>query len=490
MTINNAIPRHTPMKMNKAQLLALLLKPSEKKDFELYLGNNRKPSMLRLFRAIIDNTIDPDDRYTIAFEEPYSEKKDYLLRNELRHLSNELTKYIIQRELLTTTPDHAQTKNILYLSALLQRGSYKLYTTEAQRLIKDATNKGDHNLLYQLLDQYFDHVQLQMETTIETYHQLLNTIDNALEAAEQHFSAAYIGLWRKRVFVQRTLKAIEGQGDIDIPLPVSIDWQQQTDPYLVYNIQVIEATKENGATKIVLLKKASELIDLVVHPSFDKDREHALTAASIALEYFLIGQLEESLPYHHKALSYKGTVDNDRMQAFLFNYLATLMRLEKYTDAIDLIDEHGSLWLKSARLKDRTLCMKAMCHIFLSNADAAYELIPTSRRDSGIDHYYYYRVIQIIVYYMRGDLLLAINETDNFLDTIHYRSIDDDTKDLVLLIKRFLKLENERPALDNQTYNTRINELTEQYTEVLASKVNPHNSLLYKWLGKILQPKG
>lgn len=476
------------MKMNKAQLLVLLLKPSEKKDFELYLSQSRKPSMLRLFNTIGDNSIDPTDWYTITFKEPYSEKKDYLLRNELRHLSNELTKFIIQRELQTNAAEHTSTKTILYLSALLQRGGHKLYTTEAQRLIKDATDKGDHHLLYQLLDQYFDHVQLQMETTTETYHQLLNTIDNALEAAEQHFSAAYISLWRKRVFVQRTLKAIEGQGGIDTPLPISIDWQQQTDLYLVYNIQVIEATKESGSTKIALLKKASELIDKVVHPSFDKDREHALTAASIALEYFLIGKLEDSLPYHHKALSFKGTVDNDRMQAFLFNYLATLMRLERYSNAIDLIEEHGSLWLKSPRLKDRTLCMKAMCHIFLGDADAAYDLIPTSRRNSGIDHYYYYRVIQIIVYFMRGDLLLAINETDNFLDTIHYRSIDDDTKDLVILIKRFLKLENERLALDTQTYNTRINELTEQYTEVLTSKVNPHNSLLYKWLGKILQP--
>lgn len=479
------------MKKIKAQQLTQLLKPSERKEFSAYLHEHKRPSLAVLFDSISANGKKSETArwFENAFGETYTEEKDYLLRNELRHLSHELTRYLAQKELAQATNGQAGTQTLLYLKAVLNRNGHELFASEAPRMLKAVRQQSDPDTDYRILLQQIDHTFLNAETTPANYHQLLGQVDEAMNALKDYFELGYLQLARKRATLQRTLQAMGQPVEVDEVQSIHFNWKAANElpPNQAFLLLQAQATASNGEEKIALLKQAASLVSQLDFNGVDPALEASSCAAAIALEYFLMGDYEASMPYHQQALSYSDKLPDNRIQPFLFNFLATLIRMERYEDAVALLNEHAPVWLRSKRLKDRTLCMKAMCHLFMHQPEEAANCLPHNLKDSGLDHYYYYRVIQILVYFKRGDLLLALNEAENFLDTIKYQSVDDDHQELVVLLRKLFKLQNEQVALPRDKYDAQLQTLRDEYQQLMTSKAHTHNFLLYKYVATVVE---
>ncbi len=381
----------------KAIRLAKLLTEQEAAAFGKIIAGQKRQSLALLFDFIQKEIQRPsvslqekERLFNIAFGKKYSKKEDYLLRNELRLLANALTDFFALEKIRNTLLNDADQKQPFFLQCLLDKKDYDLFESESPKALREALNENDFDAAAKITRLLIDDMVFRKEATKENYQRLLALTEEYYLYAEKSFQHDYIYVRHKQAFAERTLRAIV-QGYPVTPLqPVALRWENTSDNYLGYMRLLTESYRAQGEEKIKILLQAQRLIAKIKKKQFDKKAAQATTSAGIALEHFLSGSYRQSLPFHKKALDNASTLPGERVIAFVFNYLSALMRLEQYADAVHLIEKYRATWETLPRVRDRFLCLKAMSHIFLNDADAAWNCIPHDRKQSGIDHYYYY----------------------------------------------------------------------------------------------------
>lgn len=426
--------------------------------------------------------------FKAAFGKKYSKKEDYLLRNELRLLSNELSVFLSLEKIKATLQQNESLKNLFFLQQLLDKKDYGLFENEYPKALKEAVRQSDFEIAAKITRLLIDDAVFRKEATKANYERLLTLTAQYYEYAGSAFLHDYIYVRHKQAFAERTLHAVS-QGYPVAPLqPVTFLLNKKSsDSYLEYMRLLTESYCRHGAEKINVLLQAQRLITKIAKKDFDKQAAKATTSAGIALEYFLTGNYKQSLPFHKAALENAITLPAERIIAFVFNYLSALIRLENYFEAVRIIEKNRPTWEQLPRMRDRFQCLKAMCYLFLHDADTAWKCIPLDRKQSGIDHYYYYRFIQIIALYLRGELGLAMNESENFEHTVRYQDKDANYLRLILLMKKFLRLQSDKPALTQEEYRLRGNNMKDEIDLEKIERELPDKALLYRWLHHALK---
>lgn len=479
----------------KAIRLTKLMTAQEAVAFKKILTGQKRQSLVLLFDFIQKKILYPslskqekEKLFKSVFGRNYTRQDDYLLRNELRLLANELSQFLSLEKIKNTLQTDEPLKNLFFLQCLLNKKEYVLFENEYPKALKEAARQCDFETAAKMTRLLIDDFVFRKEATKPNYERLLALTSQYYEYAGNAFLHDYIHVRHKQAFAERTLHAIV-QGYPVAPLqPVmfSLD-KKSNDNYLEYMRLLTESYCRHGQEKIDALLKAQRLISKIAKKDFDKQAAKATTSAGIALEYFLSGSYRQSLPFHKMALDNASTLPHERVIAFVFNYLSALMRLEQYAEAVRLIEKYRATWEALPRVRDRFLCLKAMNLIFLNDADAAWNCIPPDRKQSGIDHYYYYRFIQILVFYLRGELDLAMNETENFEHTVRYQDKDANYLRLILLMKKFLRLRGEKPALSRKEFEKSKSKLKAEMNLAEIEKRLPDKALLYRWLHHALK---
>ncbi len=478
----------------KAIRLAKLLAGQDAAAFRKVLAGQKRQSLVTLFdfiqKEIQCPSISPQEKerlFNIIFGRKYSKKKDYLLRNELRLLANALTDFFALEKIKNALLNDAAQKQLFFLQCLLDKKDYELFESEYPKALQEALMENDFDVAAKITRLLIDDAVFRKEATKANYERLLALTEQYYLYAGKSFQHDYIYVRHKQAFSERTLHAIV-QGHPVAPLqPLTFTWVDASDNYLGYMRLLMESYGAQGEEKIKILCQAQGLIVKIKKKQFDKKAAIATTSAGIALEHFLSGSYRQSLPFHKNALDNASTLPGERVIAFVFNYLSALTRLEHYTDAIRLIEKYSATWETLPRVRDRFLCLKAMIHIFLNDADAAWNCIPHDRKQSGIDHYYYYRFIQILVLYLRSEAELAMNETENFEHTVRYQNKDDNYLRLIMLMKKFLRLQSDKPAFTQKEHRFRNDKLRSEIDLGKIEKELPDKALLYRWIHHALK---
>jgi len=483
-------------KGNRTVALVALLSNKEKKVFAQSLNQGKRSSLPLLFDAICaglksskPNSLEKETLFKKVFNEAYSKDQDYLLRNEFRLLSKELSGFLAIEQTKKAMRDDPLEEKRLLLQSYIDRKANDLFDREWQKVVEDARNELRLDIALDIQKLAVEHLVSTRQATVENYNLLLELLTDYQRTLQQHFTHQHLFGKHKQAFAERTLQAIGADIQVSSLEVVSVNPadENQNDAFANHFAALTKAYAHRGEEKIELLKTAAGFVSEINSKSFDQNAALATINAAIALEYFLLRELENSLPYHQKALEFGSSLEGGKLISFVFNYLSTLIRLERHEQAIELINEYASVWEKLPRMRDRFLCLKAMCHVFENDPKAAEDCIPEDRKTGGLDHYYYYRFVQIIVLFQKGKAELAMNEAENFEHTVRYNDKDEDYLRLIQAMKKFLALKSEQAVIDEDAFSEKAEKLKQSLSEASESAF-ADRALLYRWIIESLIP--
>lgn len=477
-------------KGNRTIELVRLLSQKEKKAFAQQLEGGKRNSLPFLFNGICaalksKRGSEPTKEllFRLTFDEPYSKDKDYLLRNEFRLLSKELSTFLSFEQVKKNFRDNSLEEKFAFLQSLIDRKAINLFEREWEKIANDAEDQLEFRISSEVRKMAILQWIENHQATIEKYERLLEMLEGFQKSLNRYFQHQFLFGKHRQAFTERTLQALGSPIEISPLEPIHFHptEDKENDAYANHLIALTDSYRYKGNGKIEILKKAADFASQIQAKSFDQNGALASINAGIALEYFLLRELEASLPYHQKALEYGSKLENGKLISFVFNYLSTLIRLERHEQAIELINEYAAVWQKLPRMRDRFLCLKSMCHVFENNPTAAESCIPEDRKAGGLDHYYYYRFIQIIVLFQKGKPELAMNEAENFEHTVRYNDKDEDYLRLIQTMKKFLALKSEQAVIDKEAFSEKAEKLKQSLSEASESAF-ADRALLYRWI--------
>ncbi|MCB9186092.1 MAG: hypothetical protein H6601_05035 [Flavobacteriales bacterium] len=477
-------------KGNRTVALVAELSLKERKDVGHLLSQGKRDSLLLIFNAICSGlrsskleSLDKAFLFQRTFGEAYTKDKDYLLRNELRLLSKELTDYLAMGQLKKRMRDDPLEEKRLLLCSYIDRNAHHLFDREWEKVVNDAKAQLRPDIALEIQKLAVEHLVSTRQATIENYDQLLKLLADYQDTLKLHFTHQHLFGRHKQAFVERTLQAIGSDIQVSPLEVISLNPtdQERNDAFSNHFVALTKAYAHRGEEKIGLLKTAADLVSEINSRSFDQNAALATVNAAIALEYFLLRELEASLSYHQKALEFGSGLEDRKLLSFVFNYLSTLIRMERHEQAIALVNKYASVWEKLPRMRDRFRCLKAMCHVFENDPKAAEDCIPEDRKAGGLDHYYYYRFIQIIILFQKGKQELAMNEAENFEHTVRYNDKDEDYLRLIQAMKKFLLLKSEQPTISEEAYWEKAEKLDRSLDQASESAY-ADRALFYRWI--------
>lgn len=481
-------------KRSKADILVGSLNKKEVEQLLIELGGHKRATLSKLLVAMksrgrSESPVSKSALFHSTYGEDYSPEKDYLIRNEMRLLSKEIMSFLAQRQVYQEIKDASQLKGLFYLKSLMNRGETELFEIEWPKILKKADAQLDHGTSAKILEKVVEHMVEHRKTSLADFEVLLEMINDLNERTIASFTQNTLYSRLKEAYVRRTIQAIGKEvPHVNLAEPeINFAQHADSDALSKYYQTMATAYTKTGNERLSLLESAMGLLDSIPAGRIDHQSQRAAINAAIALEYFFQNRLEESLQYHHQALERTKYVSVDRVASYLFNYVSTLIRLAKYQDAIDILDLHENTWNHMPRMRHRFYCLKGMCHVLTGNPDSAATCIPDDRKTGGLDHYYYFRVIQIIVQIEKGKVELALNECENVEHTVRYNDKNQHYLKLVHHFKRFIQLELDKPSLSKKAFKAKVEKL---YTESVpdSPEARADHTLFYTWLhGRINQ---
>ena len=485
-------------KGNRTVSLAALLNSKEKNAFRAQLREAKRATLPLLFDAICvglksskPNGLEKEILFHKTFGTTYSKDSDYLLRNEFRLLSKELISFLSIEQIKKSIRDNPLEEKRLLLQSYLDRKAFDLFDREWAKVAAESSEKLELEITLDVLKMAVEHFVQNRQATLENYNQLLKLLNEYQETLKLHYRHQHLFGRHKQAFTERTLQAIGSDIEVSPLEVISIDPSNPTenDAFSNHFVALTKAYAHHGEQKIELLKNAASFVEKIQTRSFDQNAALATVNAAIALEYFLLNELETSLPFHKRALEYGVNLEGGKLISFVFNYLSTLIRLERHDQAIELINKYDSVWESLPRMRDRFLCLKAMCHIFESDPKAAESCIPEDRKSGGLDHYYYYRFIRMIVLFQKDKPELAMTEAENFEHTVRYNDKDEEYLRLIQAMKKFLVLKSEQSVISKEAYLEKAERLKESLNEA-SENAFADRALLYRWIvSSVTQPQ-
>ncbi len=133
------------------------LTAKERKTFGKAVNKHKRGSLGKLYKALVKHnsgdTPDKSQLFRSTFGEEYTPAKDYLLRNELRLLNNELSDFLVNSELQTTCRNDPYFKAYWLQQAFTTRGQLDLFNSQFNRLAGEAQDRSQWEYLAASEDQ-------------------------------------------------------------------------------------------------------------------------------------------------------------------------------------------------------------------------------------------------------------------------------------------------------------------------------------------------
>lgn len=445
------------------------------------LEHHERKTLLPLYLYITGVT-EPDkhDMYFAYSGKKYTAKVDFLLRNELRLLNNELESFIAECEATERSKTGDIQTDVWLLERMLSAKQYRLFEITLQKRTALAEQQADFNALYLLQQLQFIYLTRHREVNEKDYAYLLNKLKNEnhhlLYAEEQN------GLIQiQQQFLERTLKAIAPglKADKVTPGPAFarlLAFQKQLKNYNALNATLYT---QHGVKKIESLKKLAALNKKLsaVRPQLQQKLPGIY--GNIGVEYFIMDNYTEADRYYELAIK-----NSSGQPSFdlLFNYGTNLLALDQYDKFLKLFKAYEQDVDRDIKTKYRFRFFAAIAYLFVGQPAQSFKLLEHDIHNRPLNEYYYYRQVYAMVYYETGDLEVAKRELENLQQS--YRKRPTQTKydkPLTALLLKFIQTRATRA--NKERYRKSLNEIYSTIEDMARQKVT-YSVLVSKWLSK------
>lgn len=444
---------NTPQLIMKTTNLLNSLQGREKKEFEAVIKMHKRNSLQKLYFFLKkglqkDTESDKAVLYKAVFAKEYEPSKDYLIRNELRLLNDELEVFLVEKQLEKTFKENAHLYNLWLLRSLKERGLYQEFEAAFKKMIAKARADLQYEILDKMTTLYLHHLITKEEITEDLYQNTIHVgylqkINWIQKDAVRKIRASEV----MKAFAERTLKVTNPDFPYsDLLQSMDLKDEKVNDHYSNYLYWYALSFQQTGIEKIETLQDALGFIEGCYQVEMEAENRKLFLLATIALEYYLMGSHQAADNYYLQTLQFAKSTKQQLRLSVVFNYFSNCIKLQKYAKAIELFEENQVAIEVNERVHYRFLCLKAMCHIFLKETKRAIDSIPPNIQQRPDAQYYYFRLIQIIAFCQWEDEEAAMRECHNFLKMYRYHEeheIDVDYEAVVKFLLRYAKAKTE-----------------------------------------------
>lgn len=403
------------------------LQEKEKGLFRETIENKRNGSLLRLFNllaAIPSDGKEPTqtELFVTIKGEVWEPEKDYILRNELRHLNRFLKEFIAQQQQSVSVSDFADALTLL--AELGTRAEWKLFDIEFAALERKALEIDDPEVV---AHAWRIHTEFLGKRTAVDEKDTLRVLEQIRQSQFwQRRAAVRIQLseWQRYEYYQRILHSLRYEEYAGTPPPLEGLQVSDLGPWDHYLLLKGAFYSVNQEERLVKLKEIEELLPRIVGGKLHIEKEKLWLYAAIGLEYYLARDYANARITLSRALIHPDFTDHPKRIAICFNYLAVLLKDRDYLAALEKMLEWDALLSANPHITDRYRCQKGMIFLFNGQLDAALETLQDHVSHTNPDTYLYYRLMLAIVHYQRKNLVSATNEIENIQQSTIIRKGD------------------------------------------------------------------
>ncbi len=415
----------------KAKVLLDLFTPKEHLLFEKTVIRLHKRKRLKKLYQVLKKELPPSKEvlYKKVFEVPYEDKKDALLRNELRLLSNAVELFLVQqRELAQINLQQYATKlSLLHIYAERQQWDY--FEQLWQRLYKTAVQEQVYQQQIELVQLWLKEKLLIGENSEALFQEIKTQLNITQTAIWARFQEEYYRLRVKQGFVERNLYALNPRYNATLPdYPAPSPMPLPNQPSINFLRLWADSYLLHGSDKIQQLEQALDYEPyLQQHAAYHDLYDDTISIRSnIAIEYFLQKKYAQANVTYQQLLVRIKEFSPNRKSAFLYNYMVNLVCLGSYQKALDLHRDYQETFSENDRVKYRALYFKAWAHILLKQYPQALDVVLKSQpQDRPHQDAIYGRMLLSILYSMLGELEMAERELYNIKQKHQYNALQE-----------------------------------------------------------------
>lgn len=402
---------------SRAERFLASLSAAELRQLDDAIDAVKRPATKALYAALKqlrkkEEPADKEHLFQQLFGRQWSRKEDYLLRNELRLLSEKIQEMLVQWEQERELRRRPSLRDQFLLRALLHRRLLPEFEEELPRAYSEAIQRLDYANARLINDLRHEHLMLFCEITPERMEQAHQTMVENLSNLKRIYRSEVAINQHNRVACEQTLRAM-GK-----PMPTTTvgsddDFGDTSTPFIEFYEQASRAHQSLGEARVEHARNAATQIGMVatIFP------DHTVWGFAILASSLLVEQrYSEANGVFQSALEF---IQANRLSPppdMLFNYASTLMKLQEFERVLALIQEYSAIIKERPKVYFRFEVLRCFCHIFLRQPDQAFAAIPPAITQRPESEYQYFRFLYLIIPYLRGDLDSAIRETRNFND--------------------------------------------------------------------------
>jgi len=412
----------------------------------------------------------------------YEVSKDYLLRNEIRLLNQEIKLYLDEQLLLQHAKENPFELEILYLKHLLKASQYKLFEVEWQRVSELAQQALRLDILAQLHRLFALFLVQGQEIEYNRYLKIRNLIADGIYYFEQHSKEELAEWERWYAFSDRSLLTLYSEHQMSDKEASKSTVLIDNEPIIKFLQLAAKSYTQKEDARLLLLQQSLELYEknCTERPQYNAIAMNLYS--NLAVENLLIRDYITADNIFKKVLPLLDSPEFNAAQKLniLFNYCSNALRLNRYIEVLAIY--HGSINELNTlpRLLYRFRRIAAMAYIFIENPEKGFELMNEEQLSQRPEpDYYYGRIIFAILFFMTSDYESCERELINILQSFRYKSpAQSALEQVVRLMKKFL---NSQYEPDKDKRKALFIELKQDIDEE-NSKNNDAGNIPMQWL--------
>ena len=427
------------MRSNKLIDLIKALSKSEKHKLsqQFKQQHHEKSKYTELFEILSSSDISILNKETIftkLYDVPYTEDKDYLLRNVYRNLTRKIEDFLIEESFHDVIKDNLNVHNYFLLKSFEHLRLYNLFDKNFKGSVNHALADGDYLMASSMtslqVNNYIHHVTPKTKNFEEANHLL------SLQMA--YLSSFYLNSRYKSEIKQKQVtnaigieKAIEEE-----PLDYINDNEKYYESYLRLKYDIFNRAVEDN---IKHLETCLSLLEKLPDTFKDVIKERQFCSLSLAHEYVLEEQYDKANAIYEVFLD-EDVIEDSLRSTLVFDFISNLMRQENYALALEKVQYFETKIENSTpALQLKLRFLKLMLFAFLKEGALLHEHVPLCNNLVDYEKYIC-RFLYSIVAYLRQDFADAYRECLNLKNSLRYKGPKFDVRDILGFYLRFYNL--------------------------------------------------
>ena len=410
------------MRTPKAVQLLKILTDKELTLLQTKLKQEKKARLLSLTTLLLDqqgSSFDDNFRektYLLLFKEPYDPTKDYLLRNELRLLSEAVKEVLVRFQIEKEISQNEPFSNTLLLAALLDRKAFDLFKLEFKEIYEQAIASANHyaawsisGLNYSIYTKFFH----EKETNLEIASQL-----NEMQLA--HLSSFYVTAYRNYQANLAYLKHLKFPFLAYDFQTEKIEPDEQTfeNEYASYLFKKAQCYLMPPARRIEVINECLDIASARVETAPIYQEEVKFCLSEMAMLHSMLFDFKKAEQYYRQFFELELEPSDPIRLAVLADYIAKLLKQGRSEEAIDWIKSNQDDIKKIEKLRVRLKCLKAAAFAFSGDAEKLHQTLPDNFADYSRPVRHFFRLHYAIHAWLNREVPDAIRELDNLLNVI------------------------------------------------------------------------